>query len=169
MFCSNFDEATVGRRRGILVLVLILVQATSGMALLTTSRVGVKTIGRFGQTIKHGATRMVKISELKMSLDESLATTEVEEVTTVEDRQGNTIGVGSVIRIAVDKLKAYQVPAKGQGLFNDNKEFVPAPQDSPRGSRNLVLPVGLRGEVTKIYDVEQISSKLSSRVEMVSP
>jgi hypothetical protein len=76
----------------------------------------------------------------------------------VEDKNGKAIGVGAVIRVAVDNLKAYQVPAKGQGYFNDGKEFVLGPGDGERRTKNLKLPVGLRGVVTKVYDIDHISA-----------
>lgn len=69
------------------------------------------------------------------------------------------ISVGIIVRVAKEGLKAYQVPPKGKGSFDrDDKKFVPIPEDAPRGMRNLQLPVGIRGVVTKVYGEQQIIS-----------
>jgi hypothetical protein len=84
---------------------------------------------------------------------------------TIELKNGDTISVGSVVRVAVEKVKAHQVPAKGRGEFNEKKEFVPAPTDGERATKNLLLPAGLRGVVTKVYDVKKISSNFPIQVK----
>ena len=86
---------------------------------------------------------------------------------TSEDKNGKKIAVGSVVRVAVENMKAYQVPAKGQGKFNENKEFVPLEDNTERGTRNLVLPVGMRGVVTKVYDVDDISANFPIQVKFI--
>jgi hypothetical protein len=83
------------------------------------------------------------------------------------DKNGKVIEVGSVVRVAVENLKAYQVPAKSFGTFNENKEFVPAPADAPRGTKNLVLPIGLRGVVSKVYDGDDISANFPIQVKFM--
>lgn len=69
------------------------------------------------------------------------------------------------MRVVAANTKAFQVPAKGRGAFNENKEFVPAPADGERATKNLLLPVGMRGVVTKVYDTEAISSNFPVQVK----
>ena len=76
----------------------------------------------------------------------------------VLDQNGNEFQVDSVVRVSIDGLKAYHVNAKGQGSYNDKKEFVPDNSDSKK--KYLLLPVGLRGIVKKVYDEDVISSNL---------
>ena len=73
---------------------------------------------------------------------------------TREDKNGKLITVGSIVRVAVDNLKAYQVSANGVGKFNELKEFVPGTVDGGRATNCLILPAGIRGVVTKLYDKE---------------
>jgi hypothetical protein len=59
------------------------------------------------------------------------------------------------VRVVVSGLKAYHVQPKGFGTFREEDgTFVPAEQGGARGTKNLQLPVGLTGIVTKIYDEE---------------
>ena len=83
----------------------------------------------------------------------------------IKDKNGEMIGVGSVIRVAVENLKAHQVPAKAYGSFNEDKEFVPADEGVSRSGKNLILPVGLRGVVSKVYNTEDISANLPIQVK----
>jgi hypothetical protein len=76
----------------------------------------------------------------------------------VQDGQGRPITVGTIVRIAVDGLKAYQIAPKGQGSYNAQKEFV-------AGSKYLVLPVGLRGVVQKVYDIDNVSANFPVQVK----
>ena len=41
-------------------------------------------------------------------------------------------------------------------LFVATKEFIPAPEDAERKDKCLVLPVGMRGVVNRVYDVEDL-------------
>jgi hypothetical protein len=84
----------------------------------------------------------------------------------IEDKNGKPMSVGSVVRVVAAKnMRAYQVPAKGRGEFNENKEFVPAPTDGERRTKNLLLPVGMRGVVSKVYEVDTISSNFPVQVK----
>jgi len=94
-----------------------------------------------------------------------VAAEEAQGAATIEDKNGKMIAVGSIIRVAVENLKAYQVPGKGQGSFNENKEFVPATKGGARSSKNLVLPVGLRGVVTKVYYSDDVSANFPIQVK----
>ena len=76
----------------------------------------------------------------------------------VLDQNGKEFLVDSVVRVSIEGLKAYHVNGKGQGSFNDKKEFVPDTSDSKK--KYLLLPIGLRGTVKKVYDEDVISSNL---------
>jgi hypothetical protein len=82
----------------------------------------------------------------------------------VLDQNGNEITVGTVVRLKKER-KAYQVPAKGHGRYNDDKEFVPITDGAPRGERNLLLPVGMRGVVTKVYLSDNLSANFPVQVQ----
>lgn len=74
--------------------------------------------------------------------------------TTVHDINGKDIKVDTVVRVAVEGLKAYQVnPKSGYGSYNDKKEFV-YNAEKPY----LELPKGLVGVVTRVYDVDVIGA-----------
>ena len=76
----------------------------------------------------------------------------------VLDQKGNAFHVDSVVRVSIDGLKAYHVNSKGQGSYNDEKEFVADKSDSKK--KYLLLPIGLRGIVKKVYDEDVVSSNL---------
>lgn len=76
----------------------------------------------------------------------------------VLDQKGNEFKVDSVVRVAIDGLKAYHINSKGQGSYNDEKAFIPDTSDSKK--KYLLLPSGLRGKVKKVYDEDVISSNL---------
>lgn len=99
-----------------------------------------------------------------MSVGDSIATGETTAI--VEDQNGKAFEVGAIVRV-VTESKAYQVPVKGFGSFNEDKEFVAAPEDAPRGTKNLVLPVGMRGVVTKVYDIDDISANFPIQVKFM--
>jgi hypothetical protein len=82
---------------------------------------------------------------------------------TVVDKNGKEFTVGSVIRVCVEGLKAYQINPKGQGAYGDDKKFVPDVSDAAK--KFLLLPVGLRGTVTKVYDENVISANLPIQVK----
>jgi hypothetical protein len=76
----------------------------------------------------------------------------------VLDQNGNEFNVDSIVRVSIDGLKAFHVNSKGQGSYNDKKEFVPDTSDTKK--KFLLLPIGLRGTVKKVYDEDVISSNL---------
>jgi hypothetical protein len=89
----------------------------------------------------------------------------VESAFVLKDIKGNELKVGSIIKVATAGLKAYQVNLKGQGSFLDGK-FIPSPEGpTPRGRRNLELPVGMRGIVQKLYDVDDVSANFPVQVK----
>jgi hypothetical protein len=86
---------------------------------------------------------------------------------TLEDANGKAISLGIIVRVVKEGLKACQVPPKGKGSFDSDKNFVPMPEDSPRALRSLKLPVGIRGVVTKVYDERQIGANFPIQVKFV--
>lgn len=77
----------------------------------------------------------------------------------IKDANGKEFKVGSLVRVAKEGLKAFQVPPKGLGYFDADKSFVAAT------SKYLVVPVGLRGLVTKVYDVDEVSANFPIQVK----
>ena len=89
----------------------------------------------------------------------------VESDVILKDSKGNDLTVGSIVRVATAGLKAYQVNAKAHGSFVEGK-FVHTPEGpTPRGKRNLELPVGIRGVVAKLYDVEDVAANFPIQVK----
>jgi len=85
----------------------------------------------------------------------------------IQDKNGKPLSIGSVVRVAKEGLKAYQVPPKGRGTFNDDKEFVPAPSNGERATKCLVIPEGMHGVVTKIIAAEALSANFPVAVQFV--
>jgi len=82
----------------------------------------------------------------------------------VLDNNGNEFLVGSTVRVVEPGLKAFQVSSKGQGSFDEgSKEFIPS--SSPSVGGFLLLPPGLCGVVTKIYNVDEISANFPVQVK----
>jgi len=73
--------------------------------------------------------------------------------------------IGSVVRVVVEGLKMYQVPPKGHGSFDKDKKFVPVEKGGGRNTKNLVLPVGLRGVVADLCTDDSLSSNLPVTVK----
>lgn len=99
------------------------------------------------------------------------ANADVADVDTINDKNGNPIEVGSVIRVA-KQMKAYQVPAKARGSYDMvTKEFIPIDSTTATVSRkdqNLVLPIGIRGVVVKVYrqsDESDLSANFPIKVQ----
>jgi hypothetical protein len=98
--------------------------------------------------------RSVTTAPLRMA-----ASTE-ESTLALQDSKGEDVKVGSLVKVVVEGLKAFQVSRKGQGSFVDGV-FVPAPEgDLERAQKNLKLPVGMVGVVTKLYNTDEVSSNL---------
>lgn len=73
--------------------------------------------------------------------------------------------VGAVVRIA-KSVKAYQVSPKGFGSYDDDKNFVPLQKSATdRASKNLQVPVGFRGVVTKVYNSGDLSANFPVQVK----
>lgn len=74
------------------------------------------------------------------------------------DVNGKVFVEGAVVAIAPNtQVKAHQVPKDAYGSFNpDTREFVPADESNlSRSASCLVLSEGIRGEVTKVYNVNE--------------
>ena len=74
------------------------------------------------------------------------------------DANGKTFSPGVTVAIAPNtKVTAYHVPKAAYGSFDPNtREFIPAEESNlSRGTRCLILPEGMRGEVTKVYNVNE--------------
>ena len=73
------------------------------------------------------------------------------------DVNGNIISLGSIVQITKANIKAYSVPKDIHGSFNPTtNKFIP--QDITKKSRKtncLILPIGLRGKVSKIYNTNE--------------
>jgi hypothetical protein len=82
----------------------------------------------------------------------------------LEDKSGKEITTGAVVRVCTDGLQAFQIPPKGQGSYDESKQFVPLPKGSTTG-KYLIVPAGLRGVVTKIYDMEVITANFPVQVK----
>eukprot|EP00565_Helicotheca_tamesis_P007737 CAMPEP_0185737884 /NCGR_PEP_ID=MMETSP1171-20130828/31515_1 /TAXON_ID=374046 /ORGANISM="Helicotheca tamensis, Strain CCMP826" /LENGTH=143 /DNA_ID=CAMNT_0028408923 /DNA_START=220 /DNA_END=651 /DNA_ORIENTATION=+ len=83
------------------------------------------------------------------------------------DSNGNEFTVGKVIRVVSD-LKAYQVPKSGFGSFDsETKEFMPEADAGERGNKCLVIPAGLRGVVTRVYDLNDLDASQPVLVKFV--
>lgn len=83
----------------------------------------------------------------------------------VLDRNGKEFSVGAVVRVCVEGTKTFQIPSKGCGVFDENKNFVPQSEEPDFERRSLVLPVGLRGIVSKVYDDRTISANYPIQVK----
>ena len=71
------------------------------------------------------------------------------EVPGIEDKNGKSFQVGSPVRVCKENVKAYQVPAKFHG---ENGPY-------------MVLPVGLEGKVSKVFDKSKISANFPVQVK----
>mmetsp|Transcript_25304 Transcript_25304/g.54458 ORF Transcript_25304/g.54458 Transcript_25304/m.54458 type:complete len:183 (-) Transcript_25304:212-760(-) len=102
------------------------------------------------------ALRTSSTTELYMSSFFADATEpkEITEAKVEVDASGKAFSPGAVVAIAPTRsMKAYQVPKSSYGSFDStSREFIPQDKSNiTRGTRCLVLPEGLRGEVQKIF------------------
>jgi hypothetical protein len=82
----------------------------------------------------------------------------------LECKSGKEITQGAVVRVSTDGLQAFQISPKGQGTYDESKQFVPLPKGSTTG-KYLIVPAGLTGVVTKIYDMEVVSANFPVQVK----
>ena len=101
---------------------------------------------------------------LQSDLFADVTPTQPSNAKTIEEKihlaiNGKEISVGSLIAIAstTNPIKAHSVPESNYGQFDPtSQEFIPQDKSTmTRTTSCLVLPVGLRGEVTKIYNTNE--------------
>ena len=80
------------------------------------------------------------------------------------DKNGVEFKEGSVVQIIKKGIPCYQMPAEAWGSYED-KEFVAAPPDGPRATRKLVLPMGMKGTVSKVYTKNNLSANFRVLVQ----
>lgn len=102
----------------------------------------------------------------------SLHSTEVtsqneREVAKLLDRNDNEFQVGCIVRVNSSTKKAFHVSKKAYGYFNEEKEFIPCVDATERTDRCLLVPEGLRGTVTRIYDINDLSTNFPILVKFV--
>jgi hypothetical protein len=86
--------------------------------------------------------------------------------TTYSDPNGNVFLLHSTVKIITPNIKAHHVASKGFGTFSeDSKTFTPASENAERKDKCLVLPLGLMGKVTQIYDSGDSDSSLPLQVK----
>ena len=103
------------------------------------------------------ATRHACLSRMSASDDVDTTST-----VTIQDKNGLSLTLGSLVRVTRPNLRAFHVAPKARGSFDEeSKTFQPNPE-----SKALVLPVGLRGIVTKLIDVEQTVLSANFPVEV---
>jgi len=111
----------------------------------------------------------LRVTPLYMSffVDRTQKETAEEKVEPVIDPNGKVVTVGAVVRVSKAGLKAFQISNKAKGTFDENKAFVPDTSDKPDGLKYIVLPIGLRGTVTKVFDVNRVSANFPVQVKFV--
>lgn len=80
------------------------------------------------------------------------------EVKVQVDANGKVFSPGAAVAISPNRsVKNYAVPKGAYGTFDPSSgEFIPQDKtNATRGTSCLVLPGGLRGEVTKIYNTNE--------------
>jgi hypothetical protein len=82
----------------------------------------------------------------------------VAETPELKDKNEKVFEKGALVRVCVEGVKAFQVPKKGQGTFDADKNFV-------LGEKFLLLPVGMRGTITKIYNQDEVSANFPVQVK----
>jgi len=83
-----------------------------------------------------------------------------------KDHKDNLFQIHSCVKIITPNIKAFHVSSKGFGSFSqDSTSFIPAPENAVRKDKCLVLPIGLIGKVTQIYDSIDSDSSLPLQVK----
>lgn len=84
------------------------------------------------------------------------------EVAKLVDKNNNEFTEGCIVRVNSSTLKAYQVPSSGKGHFDEDKNFVKSTDNS---KDYLALPEGLRGVVTRVYDINDLGPNFPIKVK----
>jgi len=153
----------------VLLLLLSLIGSNSCVTAFTIFRVAGKTTVQANTCFSRNAIFLqdsLESSSMPITFQEEGTSTKFEsDHNTIVDRNGREFTVGAIARIVVDNLKAYQVSVKGQGSYNEKKEFVPLDTEQTEKGRYLVLPVGIRGTITKVYNVDEVSANFPIQVK----
>lgn len=98
-----------------------------------------------------------KTKGLRMGSNGLVGTEGKEELS---DENKSIFLVGCTVQLVSDK-RAYQVPRKGMGCFQDGS-FTPLDFDKDVSRRDmcLVLPKGMRAKVTRVYDLDEFDASL---------
>ena len=84
------------------------------------------------------------------------------------DANGKKFTIGTVVRVSKDGLKQFQIGPKALGSYDANKKFVQDKSDDKSIKKCFALPIGLRGIVTKIYDLDVVSANYPIQVKFES-
>lgn len=104
----------------------------------------------------HAKISQFMVSDPMVSFD---STQKITDSNGVEFTEGCTIQICS-------EVKAYQVPKKGFGSFDaESNKFIPLEGVDDVGSvarvdKCLVIPKGMRGKITKVYDISEYDASL---------
>ena len=114
---------------------------------------------RFGveSPLNIGKSGIVRYSSMSLaSIAEVEEETSTKEVQKLYDSNENEFVEGAVVRVAAP-IKAFHVGVKFRGSYDEEtKELVPVSRDVDREDRCLVLPVGMRGVVMRVYDIVEL-------------
>lgn len=89
-----------------------------------------------------------------------------DEPVVLVDRHGNEFQVGGVVRVCAENIRQFQIPPTGAGQYNESKKFVPesSTSDPNNNKSSLILPVGLRGTIVKLYQKANLSANYPIQV-----
>jgi hypothetical protein len=78
------------------------------------------------------------------------------------DDKGTEFTVGCIIE-TTKEVKAFQIARKAYGRFSEEDgSFIPLEYENlsevPRFEKCLVMPVGFRGTVTRVYDIDEFDA-----------
>lgn len=109
----------------------------------------------------HHITSFRRLASVTLTRADATSDTQ-NEVAKLVDKNNNEFTEGCIVRVNSSTLKAYHVPSSGIGHFDDEKNFVQN-TDNPRGF--LALPEGLRGVVTRVYDINDLGTNYPIKVK----
>jgi hypothetical protein len=111
------------------------------------------------------ATNPMSLTMIDALFSEPTKTKILPKVDEVFDKNGKKFVAGGVVRVSVSGLQQYQIPPKGLGHFDSNKVFVPDTSIDKTRKKCFALPVGIRGVVAKIYNVDEVSANFPVQVK----
>jgi hypothetical protein len=117
---------------------------------------------------QHSIVSQSSLSMIGGALFSEPVKTLVSKTDEVFDKNGKRIVVGDVVRITVDGLKQFQIPTKGFGSFDSQKNFVKDESTDKSIKKYFALPIGLRGVVIKVYNIDEVSANFPVQVRFES-